>query len=222
VLKIKTKSKYLAIAILVGGKSKRFGSDKGLFEVSRKPLISYQLDILSQLEYEIFIVTHTIKQTQEYIKKIDISKISAFIIDNEDMHEEKPLRTPMIGLYSTFADLKKLKFQKVLALSCDMPLISKDVIQYLIDQSTGYDCCIPRWENGFFEPLIAIYPIKKALRMAKKNINKKTYKLSNLISAKWKINVVSIEKQIKPLDNDLLSLTNINEQSDLKKLEEIL
>jgi len=221
VVNIKIKSKYLAIAILVGGRSTRFGSDKGLFEFRGKPLISYQIDTLSQLKYAIFIVTHSIKQTQNYLRNIDINNITAFIIDNRDVNEDKAIHTPMIGLYSIFLELKKLKYQKVLTLSCDLPLVSKEVITYLIDQSKGFECCIPQWDNGFLEPLIAVYPVKKALHIAKKNIEKKAYKLTNLISPNWKTNFVSIEENIKPLDKNLLTFTNINEQSDLNKLEDI-
>ncbi|MFW9864794.1 MAG: molybdenum cofactor guanylyltransferase [Candidatus Thorarchaeota archaeon] len=172
-LKIKSKSKYIAIAILVGGKSTRFGSDKGLFKVSGKPLISYQLETLIQLKHDIFIVTHSLNQTHKYMKTIDLEKIYAFIIDNKVLNDVKSTHTPMIGLYSAFEELKKLNYQKVLALSCDLPLIRKEVIEYLIEQSKGFDCCIPRWENGFIEPLIAIYPVKQALDIAKKNIEKK-------------------------------------------------
>ncbi|MFX0041028.1 MAG: NTP transferase domain-containing protein, partial [Candidatus Heimdallarchaeota archaeon] len=46
---IRERSKYLAITILIGGKSSRFGSDKGLFQILGKPLISYELEILEQL-----------------------------------------------------------------------------------------------------------------------------------------------------------------------------
>ncbi|MFX1477399.1 MAG: molybdenum cofactor guanylyltransferase [Promethearchaeota archaeon] len=221
-LKIKSKSKYIAIAILVGGKSTRFGSDKGLFKVSGKPLISYQLDTLIQLKHDIFVVTHSLNQTQNYMKTIDVEKIYAFIIDNKDLNYVKTTHTPMIGLYSTFEELKNLNYQKVLALSCDLPLIRKEVIEYLIEQSRGFDCCIPRWENGFIEPLMAIYPVNGALKMARKNLRNKTYKLTNLISSQWNTNYVSIEKKIQKLDKDLISFTNINEQSDLKNLEETI
>jgi len=70
----------LAILILIGGKSERFKSDKGLFEFLGKPLISYQLDILSKLDYNIFLVANSKKQVQNYINKIDINK-SYFEVD---------------------------------------------------------------------------------------------------------------------------------------------
>ena len=72
---ISNNSKSIAISILIGGKSTRFGSDKGLFVFFGKPLISYQLETLSHLNYDIFLVAHSLNQVQDYMKKIDITKI---------------------------------------------------------------------------------------------------------------------------------------------------
>ncbi|MFX0105958.1 MAG: molybdenum cofactor guanylyltransferase [Candidatus Hodarchaeota archaeon] len=215
-LKIRYKTKFLAIAVLIGGKSNRFGSDKGLFEFLGKPLVSYQLETLSQLNYSIFLVAHSIKQVQDYMKKIDFKKVSAFIIDERDIDNDKSFHTPMLGLYSAFKELKKLKYRKVLALSCDAPLIKRDVLIYLIEQSKKFDCCIPQWNNGFLEPLIAVYPVRKALKIAKNNIKRKSFKLTNLLNSQWKTNFVPIEKSIQPLDKKLVSFVNINVQSDLE------
>lgn len=220
VSKIRNITKSLAITILIGGKSTRFGSDKGLFEFFEKPLISYQLETLSHLNYDVFLVAHSMKQVQEYIKEINITKINAFIIDEINTKTSKNLYTPMIGLYSAFKELKILRYEKMLALSCDTPLLKKEVLIYLINQCKNYDCCIPQWSNGFLEPLIAIYPVKEALKTSRKNIKKKSYKLTNLLSNKWKTNFISIEKEIKTIDENLLTFININEPSDLKTLKE--
>ncbi len=221
VLKKRNKSKFLAIAVLIGGKSSRFGSDKGLFELSGKPLISYLLDKLSEFKYDIFLVANSLKQTQKYMEKIDINNLTAFIIDDKDITSDKTLITPMIGLFSTFKELKRLRYKKVLVLSCDTPLIKKEVLKYLIERCKNYDCCIPQWENGFLEPLVAIYPVKKALKTAKKNLKIQSYKLTNLLSAKWKTNFISIEKNIKIIDENLSSFINVNELIDLEKIKEI-
>jgi len=220
VLKIRKKSKFLAIAVLIGGKSSRFGSDKGLFKFSGKPLISYLLDILSELKYDIFLVANSIYQIQVYMKQIDIKHLTAFIIDEKDRTFIKTLHTPMIGLFSAFKELKRLNYKKVLTLSCDAPLIKKEVLKYIIEQCKNFDCCIPQWENGFLEPLVAIYPVKKALKTAKKNLKIQSYKLTNLLSAKWKINFISIEKDIKIMDEKLSTFINMNEPRDNEKIKD--
>lgn len=220
VSKVRNITKSLAITILIGGKSTRFGNDKGLFEFFEKPLISYQLETLSHLNYDIFLVAHSMNQVQEYINKIDITNINAFIIDEINIKTKKNLHTPMIGLYSAFKELKILRYEKMLALSCDTPLLKKEVLIYLIEECKNYDCCIPQWPNGFLEPLIAIYPVKKGLKTSRKNIKKKSYKLTNLISTQWKTNFIPIKKEIKTIDENLLSFININEPLDLENLKE--
>lgn len=219
--KIKLDSKYLAIAILIGGKSKRFGSDKGLFEFHGKPLISYQLEILNKFNHNIFLVANSKEQIQKYIDTIDISPIMGFIIDDLGIFPKQEIRVPVIGLYSAFKELKKLNYEKVFALPCDNPLIKYNVVNFIIEQSVDYDCCIPRWDNGFIEPLFAVYSIEKALNKITINIQKNDLKLTNLIDKNWKINYLSVEKSLSRLDKDLRSFLNINSLKDIKKIAQI-
>ena len=217
-LSIKNNSKYLAIAILIGGISTRFGSDKGLFEFHGKSLISYQLETLTQTDYDIFLVAHSIEQVQSYINKIDIRQITGFIIDDNSPSSDSNLHSPMKGLYSAYKELKDMDYEKSLTLSCDLPFINLDVIEFLIKQSKGYDCCIPKWNNGFLEPLFAIYPIKKAYKKAEENLKNHKYKLTNIMSDNWKINFLSVENSIKQFDQNLLTFININTLEDIEHL----
>ncbi len=217
---IKKSRKNLAFLILIGGKSTRFGSDKGLFEFHGKSLLSYQLETLHQSDYDIFLVANSKQQVQNYVEKIDIKKIMAFIVDDYSIIGEKRLRTPMIGLYSGFKELNLLDYRKSFVLSCDLPLINLNVLKFLIEKSEEYDCCIPKWKNGFLEPLFAIYPVEKALTKARKNLNKRNYRLTNILDKDWKTNYISIENSIQPFDKNLSSFININEPIDLKKIKE--
>ena len=219
--KIRNKSESIAIMILIGGKSTRFGSDKGLFEFLGKPLISYQLETLSPLNYDIFIVAHSKNQVSRYLRIIDITKIMAFIIDDNNITSDSPLRIPLLGLYSGFKELYKLGYKKSFVISCDLPLIQFNVLKFLIKQSNGFDCCIPKWNNGFLEPLFAIYPIKKAYKKAEENLKNRKYKLTNIIGDNWKIRFISIENSIKQFDQNLLTFLNINTPEDIKLLMEV-
>jgi molybdopterin-guanine dinucleotide biosynthesis protein A len=215
------KNQRIAFVILIGGKSTRFGSDKGIFEFIGKPLISYQLETLYKYERDIFLVAHAQEQIDAYKEKITFPDIVSFITDNMEMIEDKDLRTPMIGLYSAFKELSKLNYEKAFTFSCDSPLIKSEVVDLLLKQAEGYDCYIPRWENGFIEPLFAIYPIKEAFEQAKQSLRNKTYKLTNLINENWKVNYVPIEYDIQPLDENLITFINVNGPIDIKKLMEI-
>jgi molybdopterin-guanine dinucleotide biosynthesis protein A len=213
---IRKGSKQLAISILIGGGSTRFGSDKGLFQISGKTLISYELETLEQLNYDIFLVANSKEQVQEYIEKIDIKKIMGFIVDDQSVVINKGIKSPLIGLYSAFKELNQLDYEKTFVLPCDTPLIQKNIVEYLIEQSKYYDCCIPQWNNKLCEPLIAIYPIKKAFEISQNMLEKNLYKLTNLLAKSWKINYVSIENSIRPFDPQFLSFLNINDRTELE------
>jgi len=219
VLKINNKSKDIAFAILIGGKSNRFGSDKGLYEFQGKPLISYLLNTLSEGAYDIFLIAHSHKQVQNYINNIDIKKIIAFIIDDKKLVPDLKLHAPLLGLYSAYKELSKLGYKRTFTLSCDTPLIKFEVIKFIIEESKGYDCCIPRWNNGYIEPLLAIYPTKNAYFRSEEKLLKKEFQLTSLAANDWKIKYISIEDSIKPFDEDLVSFININTQEDLKRLK---
>ena len=99
-----------------------------------------------------------------------------------------------------------------------MPLIKAELIELLINEVEGYDCCIPRWNNDYLEPLFAIYPVNKALLRAKKSLQNKAYSLDTLLDKAWRIHYVSVENTLKKYDVNLLSLININGPIDIEKL----
>jgi molybdopterin-guanine dinucleotide biosynthesis protein A len=208
--------------ILIGGKSARFGTDKGIFEYLGKPFIMHQIDVLTRFRNPIFIVSHSKEQIQNYISKIDYRKITAFIVDDRTMKHDKEIRTPLLGIYSAFKELIKLGYVKAFLLSCDMPFIQYKIIDLLLKKCKTHDCCIPRWENNYLEPLFAIYPVKEGYHKAKINLIKKDYKLKSMLDDSWDIKYISIEKEIQPIDKNLLSFININDLNDIKKIKAIL
>ena len=220
-LNISDKNKSLAFVILIGGRSKRFGSDKGLYKFNGKPIIMYQIEILSRFNHSIFVVAHSQNQMQEYVNEIDYRKITAFILDDYNLSQDKNIRSPMIGMFSAFKELDKLGYEKAFTISCDMPLIKYEIVEFLIKKAKDYDFCIPKWNNDYLEPLFAIYPIKKTLFKIKVNLKNKTYKLLNIIDKNWKTNYVSVEKELQCLDEYLLSFININNHADIENLKQI-
>ena len=216
-----SQSKYLAILILIGGKSARFGVEKAAIDLLGKPLILHQIETLSKHDEDLFLVAHSEEQIFNYRKKINFPKEVTFIIDDREIFQHTHMFKPMLGIYSGLKELKRLDFQKVFLLSCDMPLIKSEVIQLMIDKSKGYDCCIPRWKNGFLEPFFAIYPVYEGLERAKQILITENYGLHNFIDKEWNINYISVEDSIEPLDTNLLSLLNINGPIDIAKLMDL-
>ena len=216
---ISGRNKDIAFVILIGGKSTRFGTDKGLYEFLGKPLIMYQLDVLSHFNYDIYVVAHSQKQVQRYVNNIDYRKITAFIIDDKEYMQGKNVRSPLIGIYSAFKEIDQLGFKKAFTLSCDLPLLKFEVVKLLLKHVKDADCCVPRWNNDYLEPLFAIYPVKKALHTIKEQLNNESYKLTKILGKDWDIKYISIEKEIQPIDDKLLTFININNHIDIEKLE---
>ena len=210
--------KYLAILILIGGKSTRFGTEKAAIEFFGKSLILHQIETLNKFDQDIFLVAHYEEQVFNYRKSIEFPKEITFIVDDREFFKHLKIFKPMLGIYSGLKELFRLNFEKAFLLSCDMPLIKPEIIELMIKESEGYDCCIPRWNNGFLEPFFAIYPVEKGYYKAREILNSENYGLYNFIDKNWKINYVSVEKSIQPLDKNLVSLININGPIDLAKL----
>ncbi len=216
----------LAFVVLIGGRSRRFGTDKGLFKINGKSIISYELEILSHFDKSIYIVAHDECQANSY-KSILLSDESiahlfsnntiSFIFDDTSMVNNQDTRTPLLGLYSAFRELNIKGYNKCFVLSCDIPFIKIEVIQLLIEESVEYEGVIPIWENGFLEPLFSIYPVDKGLEQAKENIINRDYKLIKLIREDWNINFLPIESKIKSIDKDLKTFINLNEKMDIKR-----
>lgn len=209
----------IPFVILIGGKSKRFGLDKGLIKVSGKSFIVQQIETLKKISKNIFLSVHDKFQIQTYQKALTKFDFLSYILDDYSILEGKKLRSPLLGIYSSFKYLLKTNFKKIFVISCDSPLIKYEVLILMLKESLNFDCCIPRWKNGFLEPLFAIYPIEKGYRMAKKNLNLKKFRLRELLNKDWKINFVSIEDKIKNYDNKLATFYNINKEEDLEKLK---
>jgi len=216
------RNKYLAFGILIGGKSTRFGADKGLFKLGSKHLIEYQLDILQELNSDVFLIANDKTQVQSYIDEINFHTVTGFIVDEYDFDLDRSIRSPMIGLYSAFKDLKRLNYEKFFALSCDNPLIKIEVIKFLIQKGEDYDCVVPRWKNQFLEPLFAIYPIKKGYYRSLNCIRNRLFKLTNLIDPIWNTYYIPIENLIKKIDPYLLSFKNLNTNNDIEAIEKHL
>ncbi|MFX1239063.1 MAG: molybdenum cofactor guanylyltransferase [Promethearchaeota archaeon] len=210
--------KALAMVILIGGKSNRLGTEKGILEIMGKPLILYQIEVIQKFSKDIYLIAHSEEQIYNYKKLVNFPKNINFIIDDRELFSYPNMFKPMLGVYSGFKELSSLGFKKAFLFSCDMPLIKPEVIELMISHSVEYECVIPKWENGFIEYFFAIYPVDKGFKRAKQILTTKNYGLVNFIDKNWIINYISVEKDIKPIDQNFISLMNINGPIDIYKI----
>ena len=125
--------------ILAGGKSSRMGTDKGFLMLNNKPFVQYSIDALKPLVSEIIIVSDASEYDAFGLKRItDITKDAG----------------PVSGIYS---GLEASKTECNFILSCDIPLITSEVLQLLTNAIDDNSDIIQVESNGKSMPLIALY-----------------------------------------------------------------
>jgi molybdopterin-guanine dinucleotide biosynthesis protein A len=124
----------------------------------------------------------------------------------------------IFGLYSTFLAARE---PFVLVISGDMPFVNVDVVELLAAKlQFGSNAVIPRWENGFLEPTLAIYAVKPARDRVEKMLFEKQYQLVEIARGLQDVIHVPIA-ELKQLDPQLACLVNVNDEKDLEQAREL-
>jgi len=178
--------------ILAGGKSSRMGQDKAFLKLNGKTFIEHSIEAIKPLVYEIIIVSDNADCEMFNLKCVnDVIKNSG----------------PLAGIYS---GLINSKTDYNLVLSCDIPLITADVLkQLIIDDEPDIDIK-QIVSNGKPMPLIALY---------KKRCETLFFKL--LQNDERRLHVALNQCKVKNIEmnpENELSTTNINTPEELKKI----
>lgn len=193
--------------ILAGGPSIRFGRNKALVKLKDKPLIEYIIDQSRKITDSI-VVTISKNDSIEEFQKILPSDI-------EIIRDDGGLKSPLTGLIS---GLNKFLEGYVAVIACDMPFIKSEVLNLLFEKAIGFDLAIPRWPNGYLEPLHAVYEYNKTRQcLSQLKINNRT-RVSDLISMLKSVNYLDISA-IRKIDPSLRVFFNINSENELKIAE---
>ena len=202
-------------AILAGGKSSRLGRDKGLLDICGKPMFLWVLEACRPYANKILIVTSSIKQKKEYERYLEHFSVKGvkIVVD-----KESKIRCPLIGARTAFENAES---EYTFLLPCDNPLVNGNVLQLLISMSENYDAVVPRWPNGYIEPLHSIYETDKAFNAAKSSLAAHRFDMRAILERLDKILYVST-LIIKKFDHNLFTFFNVNSPMDLKKLEKIM
>jgi molybdopterin-guanine dinucleotide biosynthesis protein A len=91
----------------------------------------------------------------------------------------------------------------------------------LFDLCPNKNAVIPRWPNGFIEPLQAVYRIKPALEAAKKALSNGKLNMRSMVNRLRSVRYVST-LVLRQLDTELNSFFNINTLADLERAEVII
>jgi molybdopterin-guanine dinucleotide biosynthesis protein A len=186
----------VSIAILTGGKSKRFGSNKLLVEVGGKRLVNRIYDEVSKFSSDVFFQGNSVQDLEP---------------SRPDVVAQKGA---LGGLYSA---LKNSGCDKTIVLAGDLPGLDPRILDELL-KHTEADAVIPRWKNGHREPLCALYS-RKLTPIIERMIEAGDMKISHLFEKVDRIEWVDIDELIESgcLDGDCFQ--NINRRQDLSDSE---
>lgn len=195
--------------ILAGGHSSRMGTNKALLKIKGEPIILLLIKKLEKFFNDIIIISNSPKEFEFTGKKVF-----------EDFY---PGFGPLAGIHSA---LKNSITEENFIISCDLLLITSDVIDYLLKFNTQKDAILYK-EKSFVQPLCAIYNRKVYLiaESLLKNYNtnfdnnkKIKLRVSDLLH---KITVEEIPIENLPFYSDKLFF-NMNTQKDFEEIKKLL
>ena len=202
----------LSVVVLAGGQGRRLGgTSKALVDLCGKPMIFYALRVATSLSSDVVVVVSSEEQREALSKLLGAEGIR-IVIDEQDLGPSCPL----LGLVS---GLKAVKHRKALALACDMPLASRDVLYFLADVMSYMNASVPRWPNGYVEPLQAAYRVGRAAEVGEELLRSgEGIRMGSFLKALGRVRYISTSV-LKQLDPGLSTFLNVNTLDDLRRAE---
>jgi molybdopterin-guanine dinucleotide biosynthesis protein A len=198
----------ISAIVLAGGDSARFGEDKALADIEGKPMIRHIIDRIRNCADEFVIAAGTTAQRD---KLAEIVPEAVFAVDRVQG------KGPLLGLASA---LDVANGELAAVLTCDVPLVSPKVIGFMLDLCLRPDAVVPRWPNGYVEPLQGAYKVRRAQLAAARVIEAERFDMRSLLSELHVLYLSTLV--IKSIDSKLRSLFNVNTLEDLRAAERLL
>jgi molybdopterin-guanine dinucleotide biosynthesis protein A len=130
---------HFTTIILAGGQSSRMGSNKALIPYRGKPLIQYSIDLALQFTREIIISANN----------HDLDYLGIQVVT-----DHYKIKASLAGIH---AGLTASQTDWNLVLTCDMPNLTKELINRLLSElADGFRMIVPL-HDGFLEPLCGFY-----------------------------------------------------------------
>lgn len=175
--------------ILAGGKSSRMGTNKALLEIGGERIIDKAVSLFKSIFQEVILVTNT---PEEYAG-LNIKIVTDIF----------PGKGSLGGIYT---GLVYASCDYSFVVSCDMPFLKRELIEYLIDIKDDFDVVVPRLRTGH-EPLHAVYS-KECLKPIEAMIKEEDLRIIGFYP-KVRVKEVS-EEELAPFISEPSPFVNIN------------
>ena len=200
----------LGVVVLAGGTGKRLGERKAFTRLAGKPLLAHTLQAAQRISTDLTLVVEPQDAARPELGELDL--------EVRQLSDLEPGLGPLMGLYSA---LRVLPHDYVLALPCDTPFLSPRLLAHLVSLRGGWDAVVPRWRNGYLEPLHSVYRVEAARLAAEKALGEGERRLQALVSRLDRVRFVPVE-DLEGLDPGLRSFWNINHRGELEEAEAML
>lgn len=191
----------VSAVVLAGGKSQRLGVDKTLLRLDGVWLLQRIVQQMGTLSTDVLVVANE----PQKLASLGVPTVS----------DREPGVGPLAGIA---AGLTAMRSQMGLFVACDMPLLSRPLLRYMIRLAEDADVVIPRNRNET-EPLHALYgkncldPISVSLEQGRRRV---IYFFDRV-----RVRYVDPE-EVSAFDPLGLSLFNINRPEDLARAGQLL
>lgn len=190
--------------ILVGGEARRAnGQEKYFFTYQGKTFIDRLIASLSQVVDEIILVARDPEQCRRFNRIEGIRCIT-------------DIRTgtgPIGGLH---AGALAARGEEIFVSACDMPCVDPRIVTLLFSRIGGYDAAIPCWNADMLEPLHAVYKRSALVGYLEDH---DSFSLRTMVKS---LNTTYVPiNEIRAIDHDLTTFTNINKIEELERINSI-
>jgi molybdopterin-guanine dinucleotide biosynthesis protein A len=187
--------------VLVGGEARRAnGQEKYFFTYHGRTFIECLVDSLKGVVDEIILVARDPEQCKRFHEIPEIQCIS-------------DVRTGIGPIGGLHAGSRAAKGECIFVSACDMPCINPAVIEYLFGRMEDYDAVIPCWNPDMLEPLHAVYRRTALLSYLESYDSLSLRAMVKNLKSRY----VPVD-ELKIIDPELLTFTNINKPEDLVRI----
>ncbi|ASJ06780.1 molybdenum cofactor guanylyltransferase MobA [Thermococcus pacificus] len=128
-------------AVLAGGSGRRFGGDKLLFRIDGRPLALHTIERLKKADSITKVVIVASPENADKLKAFGHVVVDELLVG------------PIGGVYTA------LSLGDAFVVAGDMPLLVPEFVDFIVERfkTAKKPACVPRWGNGYLEPLHAAY-----------------------------------------------------------------
>ncbi len=198
----------IACVVLVGGESRRMGKDKASLDLAGKEMVGRVIEVVRPLFKQLYIGAH------EDTSLGEANGLSVII-------DSLPGRGPALGVC---AALEEVTQEWVFIVSCDMPMLSAKVIEYLATLTEGVDAVVPliagrAQTTCAFYSRACLVPLSERIASGDKRARGLTLFLSE--TEGLRVRYVS-EVELNEIDSSTDSFIDVDTPKELEEAEERL